>query len=75
PKTPPAKNVIAGKPGTATKNTSGITAAKKPVSTTGKTNFNLNKNVPLANPLDTVNFGIKPILPKADSLKKEIKKL
>jgi len=75
PKTPPAKNVIAGKPGTATKNTSGITAAKKQVNTTGKTNFNLNKNVPLANPLDTVNFGIKPILPKADSLKKEIKKL
>lgn len=38
-------------------------------------NLNINKNVPPANPLDTVNFGIKPILPKVDTSKRDIKKL
>lgn len=74
-KTPPAKIVLAGKSVRASKNIPVNSAAKKQAIPTGKVNFNLNKNVPLANPLDTVNFGIKPILPKVDSLKKEIKKL
>ena len=74
-KTPPAKTNLASK-GTvpAQKNINKI-PAKKLTLPNGKVNFNLNKNVPLANPLDTVNFGIKPILPKVDTLKKATKKL
>ena len=40
-----------------------------------KLNLNLNKSAAPANPLDTVNFGIKPILPKVDTIKREVKKL
>ncbi|WP_231427229.1 OstA-like protein [Pedobacter sp. Leaf250] len=71
PKTALPKTNLANKGLTPAKST----ASKVPVKKTVAPNFNLNKNLPLANPLDTVNFGIKPILPKADSLKKMLQKL
>ncbi|MFW0715814.1 OstA-like protein [Pedobacter sp. N23S346] len=65
--TAPAKPKVAGKAVTK--------ASSLPVKKVKKINLNINKNLPAGNLLDTVNFGIKPILPKADSLKKAIQKL
>jgi lipopolysaccharide export system protein LptA len=74
-KTPSAKTILANKDKVPAQKNVNKLPAKKVTLPNGKVNFNLNKNVPLANSLDTVNFGIKPILPKVDTLKKTIKKL
>ena len=50
----------AGKPST--------TPVVKPKITLGKDSLNVDKKLPQAKPADTTNFGIKPILPKKDSV-------
>ena len=74
PKATTTKPNLASKAATPVKATTSSLPAKKITLPNGKVNFNINKNLPIANPLDTVNFGIKPILPKVDSLKKAIQK-
>jgi lipopolysaccharide export system protein LptA len=43
-------------------------AILKPKITPGKDSLNLDKKIPQTKPADTANFGIKPILPKKDSV-------
>ncbi|MDQ0968080.1 lipopolysaccharide export system protein LptA [Flavobacterium sp. W4I14] len=42
--------------------------AVKPKITLGKDSLNVDKKLPQTKPADTTNFGIKPILPKKDSV-------
>lgn len=44
----------------------------KPKITLGKDSLNLNKKLPQNKPADTANFGIKPILPKKDTVQVKI---
>ncbi|GGE53786.1 OstA-like protein [Pedobacter psychrotolerans] len=67
--TTPVKSKVGSKTMITTK------APSLPVKKITGINLNLNKNLPAGNLLDTANFGIKPILPKADSLKKALQKL
>lgn len=69
------KTTIPVKPNVAGKNTTAGKAVSVPAKTIKAVNSNLNKNLPVGNLLDTANFGVKPILQKADSLKKAVQKL
>jgi len=51
-----------GKPST-------TTPVVKPKSALGKDSLNVDKKLPQVKPADTANFGIKPILPKKDSVR------
>ncbi|QNR84860.1 LPS export ABC transporter periplasmic protein LptC [Pedobacter riviphilus] len=60
---------VTGAKTTAPANKPSTTAtAVKPKITLGKDSLNLDKKMPQAKPADTTNFGIKPILPKKDSV-------
>ncbi|OWK69995.1 hypothetical protein CBW18_13515 [Pedobacter sp. AJM] len=70
-----AKATAPVKPNAAGKTIAPGKAVSSPAKTGKEVNLNLNKNLPAGKLADTANFGIKPILPKADSLKKVIQKL
>jgi len=74
PKPKAKAKTVAGKTVAAAKTTAPtnkpVTAAPavKPKITLGKDSLNVDKKLPQAKPADTANFGIKPILPKKDSV-------
>jgi len=69
-----AGKTVAGAKTTAPTNKPSTTApAVKPKITLGKDSLNVDKKLPQAKPADTANFGIKPILPKKDSV--QVKKV
>ncbi|TCD21093.1 hypothetical protein EZ456_19365 [Pedobacter psychrodurus] len=74
PKPKVKAKAVAGKTVAGAKTTSPATKpsttapAVKPKIILGKDSLNLNKKLPQAKPADTANFGIKPILPKKDSV-------
>ncbi|RDC57442.1 hypothetical protein DU508_09825 [Pedobacter chinensis] len=74
-KTLPPKTTLANKTTTPSKNTVSLSLTKKVGALNEKINLNLDKNLPEGKPLDTANFGIKPVLPKPDSSKKVVEKL
>ncbi|TBO44775.1 OstA-like protein [Pedobacter kyonggii] len=64
-----AGKTVAGAKTTAPTNKPSTTApAVKPKITLGKDSLNVDKKLPQTKPADTTNFGIKPILPKKDSI-------
>ncbi|KRT16942.1 hypothetical protein ASU31_04450 [Pedobacter ginsenosidimutans] len=64
-----AGKTVAGTKTTGPVNKPSTTApAVKPKITLGKDSLNVDKKLPQAKPADTANFGIKPILPKKDSV-------
>jgi lipopolysaccharide export system protein LptA len=69
-----ASKAVAGAKTTTTTNKPSATApAVKPKIILGKDSLSLDKKLPQAKPADTTNFGIKPILPKKDSV--QVKKV
>lgn len=62
-----AGKTVAGAKTTTPANKSAATAVKPKISL-GKDSLNVDKKLPQAKPADTTNFGIKPILPKKDSV-------
>ena len=64
-----ASKIVAGAKTTAPIKPPATTAPMvKPKITLGKDSLNLDKKLPQVKPADTANFGIKPILPKKDSV-------
>ena len=64
-----AGKTVAGAKTTAPTNKPATTApVVKPKITLGKDSLNVDKKLPQTKPADTTNFGIKPILPKKDSV-------
>lgn len=64
-----ADKTVAGAKTTAPTNKPSTAApAVKPKITLGKDSLNVDKKLPQTKPADTTNFGIKPILPKKDSV-------
>lgn len=69
-----AGKTVAGAKTTAPTNKSATAApVVKPKITLGKDSLNVDKKLPQTKPADTTNFGIKPILPKKDSV--QVKKV
>jgi len=67
-KTVAGKTVASAKTTAPTNKTSTTAPAVKPKITLGKDSLNVEKKLPQTKPADTANFGIKPILPKKDSV-------
>ncbi|WP_293310482.1 OstA-like protein [Pedobacter sp. UBA5917] len=67
-KTVAGKTVAGTKTNTPAAKPASTVPTAKPKTTLGKDSLNLDKKLPQNKPADTANFGIKPILPKKDTV-------